>query len=1079
MKNKMVRKFLVRILALVFIISLVGQTNMVFAANVSYKVTYANPTATAVTLHWGINGWTGTTDTVMTANGGGNFSVILSIAQGSTLNYCYHVTSPTDYWDNNSGSNWSVVVNASNVDTVAPTISLTAPAAGATVSGTSVPIDAVASDNVGVAKVEFYAGTTKLGVDVTSPPFSMTWDTTNVLNGTYSLTAKAYDAAGNVTTSAARSVTVNNPTSLINYAIRCTKTNVSSINLHWGVNGWTNVVDSPMTNKGSGVFEYIVTVPKGTVVNYCFHILAPSDYWDNNSGSNWSVTVTATNIENVVPTTSITSPTTGSTLSNTVTVSANASDGTGGVTKVEFYVGTIQIGEDTTSPYSVSWNTRTQANGTCSLTSKAYDAAGNIGTSAPVSVTVNNTVDTLAPTVSISAPAAGATVSGTTTISANANDNVAVAKVEFYAGNALVGEDTTSPYSVPWYTNTENNGTFVLTAKAYDTSGNVGTSGTVSVTVNNTVTSSDFRSESIYFLLTTRFYDGDSNNNYYNRDRIKNGDPQWRGDFKGLIEKLDYLKDLGFTAIWITPPVENRSGLDYHGYHAYDWTKIDPRLESTGATYQDLINAAHAKGMKIIQDVVINHSSNYGIRGKVWIDRLPIKYYRKSGMTVTPPYTNHLGDYKSTYREDNDNTVAPDWFRARQITDALGVTPLVDPKTGTTVPLNDYDSNRFFGTDNATLNTTWYHTAGFIAGGDWESPIPLQTKHMAGDCIDLNTENSVVLNYINSAVTKYLDMGVDAIRVDTAKHVERSNLLQYVNAWKAHKPNLFVFGEVLVKGTGWGNIDGSDNGPSDIRPWWYTRLGTDKTNPNSGGDSGFSVLDFSLFSTFRDNLSKGSFGGIGTILSRDWVYGDATKLVTFLQNHDVGPDNDFKYRFKGDQYMAANAYNLLWTIRGIPCLYYGEEIEFQKGLPQDISGNSDTLDMTGRAYYGDNITSANIAATQAKPLYKHIQRLNLIRKTIPALQKANMSNVNEWGNGMSFTRDYNNGQSYVAVGLSIGGDQSITINNVRNGTYKDAVTGNTITVSNGSITFTVKGNSAGIYVLNGPGKIGTDGTYLR
>ena len=83
----------------------------------------------------------------------------------------------------------------------------------------------------------------------------------------------------------------------------------------------------------------------------------------------------------------------------------------------------------------------------------------------------------------------------------------------------------------------------------------------------------DFREETIYFLMTTRFYDGDPSNNFFCRDRIafnaagEATDPHWRGDFKGLIERLDYIRDLGFTAIWITPPVENRSGLDYHGYH--------------------------------------------------------------------------------------------------------------------------------------------------------------------------------------------------------------------------------------------------------------------------------------------------------------------------------------------------------------------------------------------------------------------------------------------------------------------------------------------------------------------------------
>ncbi|HPT48463.1 MAG TPA: alpha-amylase family glycosyl hydrolase, partial [Candidatus Rifleibacterium sp.] len=460
-------------------------------------------------------------------------------------------------------------------------------------------------------------------------------------------------------------------------------------------------------------------------------------------------------------------------------------------------------------------------------------------------------------------------------------------------------------------------------------------------------TGMDFREETIYFLITTRFYDGDADNNFYCRDRIKKGDPHWRGDFKGLIAKLDYLKELGFTALWITPPVENRSGLDYHGYHAYDWTRIDPRLESPGATYADLIAACHKRGIKVIQDVVINHSSNYGIRNQVWVNRLPIKYFRKSGVTPEWPYSKNLGNYQNPFRMDNDNPMAPEWFKARLNSDPDGIEPLLDPVTGKTVPCTDISPERFFGTDVNKLDPKWYHMNGFMSGGDWESPASLQSKHMAGDCLDLATENANVREYLNSAICSYLDLGVDAIRLDTVKHVERSDLLTYINAWKQHKPGLFVFGENLVKGHGWGDL-GGDNGPSEIRPWWYTRLGNDPRNPDSGGDSGFSVLDFSLFSTFRDNLSHGSYGGIGGVIGMDWVYGDATQLVTFLQNHDVGPDNDFKYRFKGDDWMAAAAYNLLWTIRGIPCLYYGEEIAFMRGAPQDICGNTDTIDSTGR-----------------------------------------------------------------------------------------------------------------------------------
>ncbi|MCC2608119.1 alpha-amylase family glycosyl hydrolase [Planctobacterium marinum] len=593
--------------------------------------------------------------------------------------------------------------------------------------------------------------------------------------------------------------------------------------------------------------------------------------------------------------------------------------------------------------------------------------------------------------------------------------------------------------------------------------------------------SGDFRSETIYFVMTARFYDGDTSNNYYNRDRIKAGDPHWRGDFKGLIQQLDYIKDLGFTAIWVTPPVENRSGLDYHGYHAYDFYQVDPRLESPDASYQDFINAAHSKGLKVVQDVVVNHSGQYGLRGEVWIDHLPIKYYvptgAEQGDVDNGPYQGNLGDYSRLNRDDNDNPVAPQWFRDRHNSDPDGLVPLVDPKTGVTVPSPGYDANRFFGIDAQGLDPNWYHLDGFMAGGDWENPTALQKKHMAGDTIDLATGNQNVKDYLNGAIQMYLDMGVDAIRLDTVKHVERDELLTYIHNWQSHKPGLFVFGENLVKGTGWGSEIANDNASAVIRPWWYTRTTQDPANPNGGGDSGLAVLDFSLFSTFRDNVTRGNLGGVGGIFSMDWIYGDATKLVTFFQNHDVGPDNDFKYRFGGDQAHAALVYNLLWTVRGIPSLYYGEEIMFQAGLPQDIASANDTIDQTGRAYFGPHLD--DLSTTQSHPLYQHIKRLNQIRKGIPALQKAPMSQVNEWSAGMSFVRDLSSEGSYAVVGLAASSPQNITVSGIQNGTYTDVVSGTSLSTSNGSLQFSVPAYSARIWVLNGPGKIGSDGLYLK
>lgn len=615
-------------------------------------------------------------------------------------------------------------------------------------------------------------------------------------------------------------------------------------------------------------------------------------------------------------------------------------------------------------------------------------------------------------------------------------------------------------------------------------SGNSGSAGSISG-CDQPLPLGDFREESIYFLLTTRFFNGDPSNDYYNRDRLELGDPQWRGDFKGLIEQLDYIHDdLGFTAIWITPIVANRSGLDYHGYHGYDFTQVDPRLESPGATFQDLICQAHARGIRIVLDIVINHSSNYGLRDQVHNNRAPIKYYKQSGSFPSSdpdyPYKKHLGDYKSPNREDDDNALAPDIFSAN---DPDGELAVQCPRCGQTIQASgfsgfqNHDPNHFFNIDANNLDPEWYHQQGFMAGGDWENPDSLQNKHMAGDTIDLATENDNVKDYITNAYNHYLDMGVDALRIDTVKHIERGNLLEYVNAFKAHKPGLFVFGENLVKGTGWGTcLDSSDNGPAEIRPWWYTRTTTDPCG-SGHDDSGFSVLDFSLFSTFRDNLSQGRFSGIASIFDRDGIYGDATKLVTFIDNHDIGPQNDWKYRFNGTDQALASALNVLWTVRGIPCLFYGTEIRFMAGA--EIDGTDAPHSTSGRAYFGDHLEGAELDQTRNHKFAKHIKRLNEIRKASEALQKGVMEHYGSSDNDLWFARNYNNGQSYAVVGLSQSGG-SISVSGVKGGTYRDAITGNEQTVGDGgTLSFQVQAGSAGIYLLNGPGKLGSDGEYLK
>jgi len=193
-------------------------------------------------------------------------------------------------------------------------------------------------------------------------------------------------------------------------------------------------------------------------------------------------------VDTKAPTVAITSPASGAFVTGTVTINADASDNVQ-VTKVEFFNDGALLGTDTTAPFSLAWNTAAAAQGVRFLSAKAYDAAGNVGSTPYPLVTV--TVDRQAPTVSVTAPAAGATVTGLVAVNASASDSAGIARVEIYRdGSVLLGTDTTAPYGITWDTATTTAGAHTLSAKAYDNAGspgNMGTSAAVSVSVLDTV----------------------------------------------------------------------------------------------------------------------------------------------------------------------------------------------------------------------------------------------------------------------------------------------------------------------------------------------------------------------------------------------------------------------------------------------------------------------------------------------------------------------------------------------------------------------------------------------------------------
>lgn len=209
------------------------------------------------------------------------------------------------------------------------------------------------------------------------------------------------------------------------------------------------------------------------------------------------------------PAAGITSPVNGSTVSGTVKIAASTADDSQ-ISHVDFYIDGTPIGTSTTAPYSYSWNTTGVVSGTHVLNVRAYDKAGNAGVLSPsvkvtTALTATFPVDTVAPTTSIVAPAAGSTVSGKVNVTANAADAVGVTKVEFYVNGVLKLTDTTAPYNYTWDTTVVSNGAYTLSAKAYDAAGNVGSSAALPITVANiTSSASTSSSTSSGLAITTK-----------------------------------------------------------------------------------------------------------------------------------------------------------------------------------------------------------------------------------------------------------------------------------------------------------------------------------------------------------------------------------------------------------------------------------------------------------------------------------------------------------------------------------------------------------------------------------------------
>ncbi len=590
----------------------------------------------------------------------------------------------------------------------------------------------------------------------------------------------------------------------------------------------------------------------------------------------------------------------------------------------------------------------------------------------------------------------------------------------------------------------------------------------------------DFRDESIYFMMTTRFYDGDPSNNvlcWDNQEAQKSTkDPCWRGDFQGVIDKLDYIKALGFTAIWITPVVQNASGYDYHGYHASDFSKVDCRYQSGDGKksgdvmFQELIDKAHAKGIKIILDIVLNHTGNFGEEHfcKEFDRDTRLRNQADINACMIPNLETLGSDYPG---------LQPGYQYQRRL-----------------AMMKNTDGQ------NHDTHNYWHHFGNF----NWDLPNRWWAQ-IAGDCVDLNTENNTVADYLVKCYGNFIKMGVDGFRIDTSGHISRLTFCkQFIPQFAAlgkqyedkrlNKAPFFMYGEVCAR---FGSVQyrGQDNlspyyytwkAPKDLmdgfdgsQSYWDTQeiydSGTgydaklmplcEKDNadspesnntfmlngawhePDYSQSSGFNVIDFPLHYNFS---SAGSAYGLAK--SGDMKYNDATFNVVYVDSHDYGPQPSDGIRFSGSDAQWAENLSLMFTFRGIPCLYYGSEVGFRRGSVID-KGPNGPLSNTGRAYFGGYITgdveasdfgeykaSGNVEATLNHDLAQHLIRLNKIRQAVPALRKGQWTDEGCAANGgIAFKRAYKD--SYALVALNGGA----TFTDCPAGTYTDLVTGKTYT----------------------------------
>jgi len=478
----------------------------------SITVTYNGTlkSSSAVSISWGYDGGS-TSDVVMVKQADGSWTASITVPETATSKFDCSFKDSNSGIDNNDGANYHADVTSNSTVNVKVHYES---AWGSTymhfnngVEWTTAPGVAMSSDgNNWFSKTVQRTGSS---ITFVFNDGAGSWDNNNEANYSSSLTElwvkggaiTSYDPStnGNITPDgvsfdpispvAGGQVTVTYNGSL--------KT-AAAVTMHWGYDGWTGVVDTLMNKQADGSWAVTVTVPTAATTKFDAVFKDGNNNWDNNGGSDYSAVIsTVTDTE--PPVVAFILPGSNPDVSGTFSIEVEATDNVG-VTKVEFFVNNVKIGEDSSFPYSFSVDSTLHANGSLPVKVKAYDAAGN-STEANHTFTVNNpVVDTIVPVVSFTLNQDVANLHDTVVATINATDNVAVAKVEIFVNGVSKGTDTSAPYSLTVDTTELANIGHTIKVVATDTSGNSAYS-EVNVTVNN---GGGIETKKVYYYSTVK-----------------------------------------------------------------------------------------------------------------------------------------------------------------------------------------------------------------------------------------------------------------------------------------------------------------------------------------------------------------------------------------------------------------------------------------------------------------------------------------------------------------------------------------------------------------------------------------------